>query len=66
MINPVVLYPGDKIHLFIPNSGSSKNDNELIEQLRTIYARFGVSLVIGTATDMPGAVGVIAIFREEK
>jgi len=62
-MNTPILYPGDIVHLVLPSTGSTKEDNRLIEELRTEYARFGVNLHIGTAIS-GASLQVVAIFRK--
>jgi hypothetical protein len=62
-MNTPILYPGDVIHLVLPSTGSGREDNRIIEELRTEYARFGVNLHVATAHT--GAdFKVVAVFRK--
>jgi hypothetical protein len=58
-----ILYPGDSIHVVLPSTGSEREDNRIIQEMRTTYARCGVNLLVGTAAT--GATfQVLAIFRK--
>lgn len=62
-MNTPILYPGDIVHLLFPSTGSKQEDNRLIGELRTEYARFGINLHIVT-TRLGDELKVVAIFRK--
>lgn len=64
MSNVPILYPGDKVHLAVPDPGDG--GARVHQELTDIYASQGVEIICTSAiTNLPQC-SVVAVFRDER
>lgn len=62
MNNAPILYPGDEIHIVVPDSGDG--GAKVHEELTTLYASRGVHVLCTSAVAGLHALSVVAVFRK--
>lgn len=62
MTNVPILYPGDKVHLAVPDPGDG--GARVHQELTAIYASQGVEIICTSAISNLPQCGVVAVFRK--